>query len=98
MSTAEENEHLRRFRLDLATLLILIGLITASAGTFGVINGQENIGLLLPVFALFTLSGAAGIGVHAATDLSLSRLFSLWSAMLAGAGVLAAFAISRFMV
>ncbi|WP_153040523.1 hypothetical protein [Actinoplanes sp. TFC3] len=95
MATAEERDDIRRIRRRAADLSIGVGIIAILLSVGTIAFSPAGADLALPSFALWALGGVAGVGVYAASDLTLSRWFTLWSATLTGAGIIALIVIYK---
>ncbi|OJF13006.1 hypothetical protein [Couchioplanes caeruleus] len=89
MTAAEEHEDIKRIRHRAADASMGFGLIAILIGVF------TGTSAMLPGFALLALGGLAGIGVYAASDTTMSRWFTLWSASLTVLGVVALIVINQ---
>jgi len=85
----DEHEDIKRIRRRAADASMGFGLIAILLAVFS----REP--TVLPAFALVALGGLAGIGVYKASDTTLSRWFTVWSAVLTVLGIVALMVISQ---
>ncbi|GAA2525006.1 hypothetical protein [Winogradskya humida] len=83
MAVAGEHEDVRRIRRRAADASMGFGLVAVLVAVL------SSTGPMLPGYALLAIGGLAGIGVYAASDTTVSRWFTAWSAGLTVLGVVA---------
>ncbi|GAA2575162.1 hypothetical protein GCM10010435_58750 [Winogradskya consettensis] len=89
MADADEHEDIRRIRHRAADASMCFGLIAILVAVF------SGTGPMLPGYALLGIGGLAGIGVYVASDTTISRWFTAWSAGLTVLGVVALIVVSQ---
>ena len=89
MSVTEEHEDIKRIRHRAADASMGFGLIAILTGVF---TGTST---MLPGYLLIGGGGLIAIGVYAASDTTMSRWFTLWSASMTVLGVLALIVVSE---
>ncbi|MGX6608557.1 hypothetical protein ACWKSP_41560 [Micromonosporaceae bacterium Da 78-11] len=84
MTVAEEHEDVKRIRHRAADASMGFGLIALVLAIF------SKTPVILPGYGLIVLGGLSAIGVYRAADTTMSRWFTLWSAVLTvlGSGAL----------
>ncbi|MFI5491904.1 hypothetical protein [Actinoplanes sp. NPDC051859] len=83
MTVTDEHEDITRIRHRSADASMGFGLIAVLMVVF------TGASVLLPGFVLLAFGGLAGIGVYRASGTTMSRWFTVWSALLTVLGVVA---------